>query len=71
MEVQLIDGAPDDAQVAAIIALAVQSYLASEMQDPKDPIQAMSPWRAAGRLEAHSVSGSPGQVRGQWRRGVS
>lgn len=70
MDVHVIEGVPDDERVAAVVALAVQSYLASETQDPNHPMQAVGRWKVAGRLEAHGVSTSPGQVKGHWARDV-
>jgi hypothetical protein len=67
----MIDGMPDDRQIAAVIALAIGSYLASSTGEHSRPNVSSGRWSIAGRLEAHGLHRSPGPTNRLWGRDVS
>jgi hypothetical protein len=71
MDVQHIDGMPEDQQVAAVIALAIESYFASSTREHSQSMLSSGRWTMAGRLEAHGVHQSSGRMKRLWGRNVS
>jgi hypothetical protein len=56
MDVAFVDSDPDDERLAAVVVLAVQAYLDAETRQSADSVTRVTPWVAAGRLEARELS---------------
>jgi hypothetical protein len=66
MDVAFVDGDPDDEHLAAVVALAVQAYLDAETRQIAEPMTRVTPWVAAGRLEARELSLWPTRRKKAW-----
>jgi hypothetical protein len=54
MVVRFVDGRPDD-ELAAVVTLAIEAYLDADTQQTVEPMARVTPWVAAGRLEARRL----------------
>ena len=66
-----MEGMPDDEQVAAVIALAIESYLALSTEENSVSLPYAGRWTFAGRLEGQGLRPASGGSRRHWGRDVS